>query len=228
VTQDFRAGLDLAQLGDFSALIICERTGSGRDSEFLVRYARRWRGTSYPVLVTEVGKILSRLGKDCRIRFAIDRTGVGVAIWDLFKEAHAAGELVVYPKAITITSGSEPSKDGATVPKQDLVARLETLLAAGRLKVAPGLKLAPAIRQELSAFRAKVNANGHHAYEAGGGVHDDLVLALALAVWGADDSPPEAMENLTRLNRELRQPRDYDRIGIAERWRIISSPVDNR
>jgi hypothetical protein len=48
MTQDFRAGLDLAQLGDYSALIICERTGSGRESEFLVRYAKRWRGGQLP------------------------------------------------------------------------------------------------------------------------------------------------------------------------------------
>jgi hypothetical protein len=220
MTQDFRAGLDLAQLGDYSALIICERTGSGREAEFLVRYARRWRGTSYPVLVTEVGKILSRLGKDCRIRFAIDRTGVGVAIWDLFKEAHAAGELVVYPKAITITSGSEPNKDGSTVPKQDLIARVETLLASGRLKVAPGLKLAPVIRQELSSFRAKVSATGHHQYEAGGGAHDDLVLALAIALWGVDEASPESLEKLSLLNRGLRTGNTYDKIGLAEPWRM--------
>ena len=216
MTQDFRAGLDLAQLGDYSALIICERTGSGRESDFLVRFAQRWRGTSYPVVVKEVGKILGRVGRDCRIRFAIDRTGVGVAIWDLFKEAHAAGELVVYPRAITITSGSEPSKDGKSVPKQDLVARLETLLASGRLKVAPGLRLAPVIRQELSAFRAKVSSTGHHAYEAGGGAHDDLVLALAIAVWGADYSTPEALETLRKLTRDLGSDNIYGKIGLAE------------
>src|SRR3989442_5737313 len=121
MTADYRAGFDLAQLGDYSALIIVERTGEGRESVFTVRYAKRWRGTNYPVLVSEVSRILGRLGKDCRIRFAIDATGVGRAVLDLFKQAHAEGELCVYPKAITITSGSEPSKDGHTVPKQDLV-----------------------------------------------------------------------------------------------------------
>jgi len=220
MTQDFRAGLDLAQLGDYSALIICERTGVGRESEFLARFAERWRGTSYPVLVKEVGKILGRLGPDCRIRFNIDATGVGRAVLDLFKEAHAEGELVCAPRPITITSGSEPSKDGNTVPKQDLIARVETLLAAGRLKVAPGLKLAPVIRHEMSAFRAKVSLTGHHAYEAGGGAHDDLVLALALALWGADESSPEALENLSLLNRGLRTGNTYDKIGLAEPWRM--------
>lgn len=217
MTQDYRAGLDIAQLGDFSALILCERTGSGRDSVFTVRYAKRWRGTSYPVLVTEVGKILGRLGKDCRIRFAIDATGVGRAVLDLFKDAHAAGELVCYPKAITITSGAEPSKDGTTVPKQDLVARVETLLASGRLKIAPGLKLASVIRQELSSFRAKVSASGHNSYEAGGGLHDDLVLSIALAVLDSDNSSPENLEKLGMANRELSAGHNiYHRLGGAE------------
>jgi hypothetical protein len=100
------------------------------------------------------------------------------------------------------------------------VARLETLLAAGRLRVAPGLKLAPEIRRELSAFRAKVSGTGHHAYEAGGGAHDDLVLALAIALGGADESSPEALEKLTNLNRGLRGDNIYDKIGMAERLRM--------
>jgi hypothetical protein len=152
-------------------------------------------------VVAEAGRTLARLGKDCRIRFSVDATGVGRAVLDLFKEAHAEGDLVCSPRPITITSGSEPSKDGNTVPKQDLIARLETLLASGRLKVAPGLKLASVIRQELSSFRAKVSATGRHQYEAGGGAHDDLALAIAL--WGADGSSPEALEKLTLLNRRV-------------------------
>lgn len=80
-----------------------------------------------------------------------------------------------------------------------------------------GLKLAPVIRQEFSSFRAKVSTTGHHAYEAGGGAHDDLVLALALAVWGADESSPEGMEKLAMANRELNADYNiYHRLGGAE------------
>jgi hypothetical protein len=136
-------------------------------------------------------------------------------VLDVLKQADAEGELVCSPRPITITSGSEPGKDGNTVPKQDLVARVETLLASGRLKVAPGLKLAPAIRQELSSFRAKVSTTGHHAFEGGGNAHDDLVLALALALWGADESSPEAVEKLANVNCGLRSNNVFD-IGLAE------------
>src|SRR5260370_36814542 len=97
MTLDIRAGLDLAQLGDYSALILCEREGSGRESVFIVRFAKRWRGVSYSVLVTEVGNILAARAKDARIRFNLDSTGVGLAILDLFKQAHAEGALCCPP-----------------------------------------------------------------------------------------------------------------------------------
>ena len=106
---------------------------------------------------------------------------------------------------------AEPSKDGSTVPKHDFVARVETLLPPVVSSSPRGLKLAPLIQQELVSFRAKVSAASHHAYEAGGDAHDDLVLALALAVWGADESSPEALEKLTRLNRSLGSDNIYDR-----------------
>src|SRR5881296_1649219 len=175
MTQDFRCGLDLGQASDYSALIIVERTGEGRESILTVRYAERWRGVAYNVLVAQVAKIIVKLGKNCRIRFNLDSTGVGRAVLDLFKQAHAEGELPVYPRAISITSGSEPSKDGTTAPKQDLIARVETLLATGRLKVAPALRLSPVIRQELASFKAKTSNTGHRSYEAGGTEHDDLI-----------------------------------------------------
>ncbi len=199
MTLDIRAGLDLGQVADYSALIIVER---------------------YAVVVADVGKILGRFAKDARLRFNLDATGVGVAILDLFKLARSKGELCCSPRAITITSGAEPSKDGSTVPKVDLVARVETLLEADRLAVAPGVKLAPEIRRELAGFKAKTSSTGHHAFEAGGGAHDDLVLALAIALWGADESSPEALEKLSLLNRGLRLGNTYNKVGLAERWRI--------
>ena len=35
----------------------------------------------------------------------------------------------------------------------------------------------------LQAFRASIGENGHTKLEAAAGVHDDLVLAVALALW---------------------------------------------
>ena len=60
-----------------------------------------------------------------------------------------------------------------------LVAAIET----GRLKIAKGLPLAGALVSELQAFRVPLTAKGRHTYAARSAEHDDLVLAVALAMW---------------------------------------------
>ena len=42
----------------------------------------------------------------------------------------------------------------------------------------------PAFVAELEAFRVTLTAKGRDTYAARSGEHDDLVLAVALAVWG--------------------------------------------
>jgi hypothetical protein len=42
------------------------------------------------------------------------------------------------------------------------------------------------LRQELKHFSFAINARGRDTYEAGTGSHDDLVIALGLALWSAE------------------------------------------
>ena len=53
----------------------------------------------------------------------------------------------------------------------------------GRFKVAKGLPLASALMGELQAFQVRLTAKGRDTYAAKAGKHDDLVMAVALAVW---------------------------------------------
>jgi hypothetical protein len=58
------------------------------------------------------------------------------------------------------------------------------LLQTGRLKIASALPEAEVLVKELLAFQVKITSTAHDAYGAWReGVHDDLVLALALATW---------------------------------------------
>jgi hypothetical protein len=50
------------------------------------------------------------------------------------------------------------------------------------VKIADHLPLASTLKAELLEFRARINAAAHTSFEAPGGKHDDLVLALALAL----------------------------------------------
>ena len=56
---------------------------------------------------------------------------------------------------------------------------------AGGSTAAKGLALAGALMVELQGFQVRLTAKGHDVYAARAGEHDDLVLAVALAVWGA-------------------------------------------
>jgi hypothetical protein len=49
--------------------------------------------------------------------------------------------------------------------------------------LAAGLRYAAAMVGELQAFRRQVTEAGRTAYGAETGAHDDLVIAVALAVW---------------------------------------------
>jgi hypothetical protein len=92
-------------------------------------------------------------------------------------------------KAVTITGGEHAHYANGSwrVPKRDLVAALEVSLQTETLKVAEGLELWPALREEMLNFKRKINLKtAHDSYEHWReSDHDDLVLATALACWGA-------------------------------------------
>jgi hypothetical protein len=91
-------------------------------------------------------------------------------------------------RSVVITAGDKVNREGSTyrVPKRDLVSALEVSLQTGALRVAEGLVLWPALRQEMQNFRRKINlATAHDSYEHWReSDHDDLVLAVCLACWG--------------------------------------------
>ncbi len=98
--------------------------------------------------------------------------------------------------AATMTSGDRESWDpgGYRVPKRDLIVGLQVLLQQGGLQMAARLKEGPALMREMAEMRVKVTAAGREVYGVWReGEHDDLILAVALACWGARKmypSPP--------------------------------------
>jgi len=63
-----------------------------------------------------------------------------------------------------------------------------TLLETGRLKWAFGLPSGKEFIEELLAFQIRINRRtGRTSYQSGeASVHDDLVLAVAMACWYAE------------------------------------------
>ncbi len=109
----------------------------------------------------------------------VDAGGPGRPVVDAIR---AAG---LKPIAVSITAGKRPRRaEGMVyVPKRELVRGLVTAFENGRLKIAKRLPLAGALMDELRAFKVRFTARGRDTYAARSGEHDDLVMAVALAVW---------------------------------------------
>lgn len=187
---EFFIGLDLGQAHDYSALAILERHGSYKTDKgtwlFHCRYLKRWPlRTPYPVIVADTASIVNdpQLQQGSAKRtLAIDATGVGAPIVDLFKREKIAAKL----KAIQITGGDSVNSDNfvTRVPKRDLVSTVQVALQNDRLKIAKSLPDAATLTSELQNFQVKITDTAHDTYGAWReGTHDDLVLAVALALW---------------------------------------------
>jgi hypothetical protein len=137
-------------------------------------------GTPYPAIVAHVGRLLTKLPPHSEL--VIDFTGVGRPIFEMFV---CSG---ISPTGVVITGGTAETRDGPTcsVPKLTLVSRLQALLHEGRLKILRELDEAETLVRELQDFRTEFTAFGHLTFNARSGKHDDLVLALAIAVWRAN------------------------------------------
>jgi hypothetical protein len=179
-------GLDLGQAQEYTALAVAQQTmqtGGWRPVfTYAFRHLQRWPlGTSYPQLRAEVTGLLQ---KAPGAELVVDATGCGRAVLDMFRYA----DLSVPVRPVTITAGSEvmPADHGGwRVPKRDLVSAVQAALQTKRLKIASVLPETATLMRELQTFRAKVNvAIDKESFEDWRERnHDDLVLAVALAVW---------------------------------------------
>jgi len=177
----FILGLDLGQAQDFTAVAAAEVIPS-EPTAYHLRHLERLRlGTPYPVVVERVKALLFREPLRGCTDLVVDATGVGPLVVDLLRDAGLS------PVAVTIHGGETVSEekggDRWRVPKRDLVATVQVLLQTGRLKVAEALPDAATLVRELLAYRVKLSEHGHDSYNARQGAHDDLVLAVGLAVW---------------------------------------------
>jgi hypothetical protein len=198
----FFVGLDLGQSADYTALAVVQSVKEKGEegtlsTSFHLRHLERYPlRTPYTTVADGVATLMGstalnhdeydplrhRVAKS-KLELLVDKTGVGVAVTDLLKERGLKFT------AVTIHGGGRVtrSKGAYNVPKLDLVAALEVPFHAETLKVAKGLELWGVLREELQNFRRKVNpVTAHTSFEHWRETdHDDLVLAAALACWGA-------------------------------------------
>lgn len=155
---------------------------------FNCTYLKRFElGTPYTEVVSKIKRLMdSPKMQDQPLALALDATGVGTPVRDMFKKEMPGAR--IYP--VTIHGGDNElfNKGFYRVPKRELVSRAVKLLQRRELNIAPSLEFASTLVEELRAFKLKININtGHDSYEAWRERdHDDLVLALCIGLWAAE------------------------------------------
>jgi hypothetical protein len=188
---DYYLGLDLGQTTDFTALTVVERSVrfEGEQGEFLhaLRHLQRFPlGTPYGEIVTAVARMVASRPLQGQAVLTVDHTGVGRPVVEMLRQGSVACRIV----PVTITAGHSVTQGGdgsMRVPKADLVTSVLLAFQSRRLKIPRALPDTGALVQELLNFRTKITAAGNEVFESRRDRdHDDLVLALALAVWSGE------------------------------------------
>ncbi|MBF6022867.1 hypothetical protein [Lysobacter niastensis] len=200
--REFFAGVDVGQVNDWTAVAVTEvvravpRTGihfgllpqataEAKETPLrldLCHLERIPLGTLYPEQVNILRDLLRQpiLGE---VQTYLDMTGVGRPVHQMLK---AAGMRSLHGISITGAQGEAKRQPyGWSVGKAELVNRVQIELQTGRLRLGRRLPDVDKLVRELKEFRAKPTANGHMTFNAREGQHDDLVLALSYAVFGA-------------------------------------------
>jgi hypothetical protein len=185
----YTLGIDIGKANDPTALALIEHQLQ-ETPVYQVRALHRFRlGTAYPTLVEAVMSRLAAKPLAGLTRIAIDSTGVGLPVVDLFRSQPRRPSDIY---AITITSGTSVGGAGynRTVPKRDLINTTAVILQQQRLRIAAELRDTNALANELLSYRVKISDTGHDRYEpASSQDHDDLLMALSLALWTAERHP---------------------------------------
>lgn len=194
----FIVGLDLGQRHDHSAVVVVEKQARHRLStmpqNLVVRMAQRIPlGMAYPEIVevvryvTTLANAAGRGPGEGPCRLVVDATGLGRPVVELLRRGRLDCQLM----AVTITSGDRQHSrrgegEAMNVPKQDLIAGVQMALERRELRIAAKMREAGTLKRELLDVRMSRRESGYMRFGADGhGQHDDLVIALALAVWRA-------------------------------------------
>ncbi len=191
-------GIDLGQSVDATAVVVIE---TDRTRVHAVRWIESLPvGMSYPEQLERLVVVNERCRADGPTTTVVDYTGVGRPVVDMLRRRLHGGV-----KAVTISGANavtEPSPYEVVVPKRDLIGALEVVLQTHRLVIVDGLQGTADLRAELVAFQFELSQRGHDTYEAASGHHDDLVLALSLAVWHAEKDQGWVWKEYWRRSRE--------------------------
>jgi len=148
--------------------------------------------TAYHDIVAKVKYMLDHPDWVGDIMLVVDRTGVGIPVMQNMVQEGLSPIGITYHGGNTVNQ-----KDGHyNVPKRDLVTALLVAMQMGRFKTErpENMPIIKKFEDQLQGFKMKINQRtGHDSYEAElERIHDDLVMAAAMAVWWFDRVYPQS------------------------------------
>ncbi|TAH37728.1 MAG: hypothetical protein EYC70_07105 [Planctomycetota bacterium] len=168
----YYAGLDLAKVEDWTVLVIMNKD---REVVFCDRFQRLdWQ--------LQVNRIVGSLKRYNKAQVWCDVTGVGDPVYELLKKEGCN----VQPYPFTQKS------------KAALVDSLSMAMEQGLITL-PKAELWPEGLEELESFQYSITEAGTVRSSAPSGYHDDVVMALALALWEIRPSKPKHAFTVVQL-----------------------------
>ena len=158
-------GADVAKAEDFQVHVALDMDGNLAGVE-------RFHELAWPL---QRRRLVGFCGTHNRARLLMDSTGVGDPIYDELRAENEREQFTTGVDGYKFTLGS----------KADLVENLSLMLDKGELHY-PDPDKYPDVRillDELAAYGYELGETGTMRYRAPEGLHDDCVVALALAAW---------------------------------------------
>lgn len=200
--RNFFAGIDIGQVQDNTTVAIVERIrararadlhhalveqareeAAAQPAKLQLRHLERLQlGTPYPEQVEILRELLHR-PQIRGVQTYLDATGVGLGPYQMLRKV-GVRDL----HAIKITGSVGAAKEvpgGWNVGKAELVNAVQIEMQTGRLGTSMKIPHVGQLVHELRNFRARQSPSGSLSFNAREGQHDDLVLAVAYAVFGA-------------------------------------------
>ncbi|MGO9179279.1 MAG: hypothetical protein ACLQBX_06080 [Candidatus Limnocylindrales bacterium] len=196
---NYVAAMDLGSIRDYTTLAIVENLALAPDAPWhgpagweptpkvrkVLLHLKRWPlELAYAVAIEQAAEVLSRPPWAGSTTLLYDRTGLGTAVMYQFREAHREGLFDRAPKGLAITGGDDAGP--GSVPKVELVDNLRALVETGKLTWPADLPLLEDFLREMAAFAprpTRVRRLLTFGNKADLAPNDDLVSAVALAVW---------------------------------------------
>lgn len=166
-------GIDLGRYNDFTVLTVIDVFSHK------VVYLDRFKETNFTLQKKRIMALSNRYGK---ARIIIDSTGMGDPIAeDIRNEGYLVEDFVFSGKS-----------------KKQLIEKLALFIEQRGISIPKNEVLI----DELSAYGYELSESGNIKYSAPGGLYDDCVVSLALAVWGLDTPKKNNPNRLISLNKK--------------------------